>query len=117
MFNFLKKIFSNQSSTDPTDELLELNKDGLRAFIEKDISYFEKLDQTTYKLFLKFREDFVQSIAEITPEGRFERFKANVSNDQVLFVTKHAQKLLERILELNKINNQLKENFKNAWET
>lgn len=115
---FFKNLFSKSTQpSDPTDELLELNKDGLRAFIEKDISYFEKVDRTTYNLFLKFRQDFIQSIAEITPEGNFERFKPNVTNDQIVFVTKHAKKLLEKILELKSINKQMKDNFQQTWGT
>ena len=113
MFNFLKKIFVAQQ---PIDELSDLNADGLRAFTEGDISHFEKVDKATYNLFLKFRQDFVQSIAEITPEGNFERFKPNVSNDQIVFVTKHAKILLEKIQTLKQVNSELKDNFKRAWE-
>ena len=114
---FFKNFFSKSVPlSDPTDELLELNKDGLRAFAEKDISHFEKVDKATYNLFLRFRKDFIQSVAEITPEGKFEGFKPNVTNDQVVFVTKHAKKLLEKILELKQVNSELKDNFRKTWE-
>lgn len=114
---FFKKFFSKSvQSSDPTDELLELNKDGLRAFVEKDVSYFEKVDNATYNLFLKFRQDLVLSVAEITPEGKFEGFKPNVTTDQVVFVTKHAKKLLEKILTLKQVNSELKDNFRKTWE-
>lgn len=111
MFKSFKKMFSKRKTVDPIDKLLVLNENGLQAFVNGDIEYFKNVDKTTYELFLKFRRDFIQSIAEITPEGKFERFKPNVTQDQVSFVTKHARKILEKIVELKNTNKQLKGNF------
>lgn len=93
------------------DKLLGLNSDGLRAFIEGDIEHFKKLDKSVYNLILKFRKDFIEPIAEITPEGKFKCFRPGVTEKQIIFITKHANKLLDKIFELKEINDELINNF------
>lgn len=97
--------------SDPFNELLELNSDGLRAFIEGDFEHFKKLDRTVYDLILKFRQDFVEPIAEITSDGEFKCFKPNVTQEQIVFITKHVKKTLTKIFELKEINDKLISDF------
>lgn len=108
---FFKKFFSKSTPSDPTADLLKLNTDGLRAFFEGDVEHFKKLDKSAYNLILKFRQDFVQPIAELTPEGYFKCFKPRVTEEQIVFVTRHANKVLTQILELKTINDQLINDF------
>ena len=108
---FFKKFFSKSTPSDPTADLLKLNADGLRAFVEGDIEHFKKLDKSVYNLILNFRQNFVAPIAELTPEGKLKCLKPNVTEEQIVFVAKHAKKILSKILELKTINDQLIDDF------
>ena len=110
MFKYFKNLFFKPTQH-PVDQLLSLNDDGLRAFVERDIEHFKNVDKTLYELFLRFRQDILQSIAEFTPEGKFERFKPGVSQDQVEIVVKSSQKMLEKILSIKEAADEAKQNF------
>lgn len=97
--------------SDSFNELLELNSDGLRAFVEGDIEHFKKLDKSVYNLILEFRQNFIEPIAEISSKGKFVCFKPGVTEQQIVFITKHARKILTKIIELKEVNDKLINDF------
>jgi len=122
MFKFFKSLFQSPTSPAQGDfkgsiqQLLDLNDEGVVAFVNRDLEHFREKDKAMFQLLENFKQDFLFSIADFDSNGKLLGFKPGVDDGQISYVTKTATQILEKIQKLQEVNVELKQGLVKSVE-